>query len=685
MFRIKIWNTFRKEKFPKNMVLLFFILCGMLSFGQNSLENSNALGSYPSKKARESLISFNKNKSNQKVYADSLLSLSNAYVKNGEFAEASLAIEKVLGIYTSLNDIQSIGKCYDKIASIFYYQGDYVDALSAFDRSITSYKQINYKTGIASAVNNKGAIYSMLGNYPKALNHYKKAVKLNETLNNKKQTASTVQNIGGIYLEMGDYEKAMSYFQIARKTYERISDKKTLSQVLNAIGEIYIRKKDYTLAMVHFDSALRLAKEVDDGQRILEAIFKLGEIFELQDNFKKSLVYHEQALQLAKKLKNTLYQSRSLIAIGLVSYKLGKKQLAIVNCKEGLKIATAIKTVAPQKAACDCLYKVYKSLSQANSALAYYEQSVSLQDSLQARQTSGDLLHMEFEKQILLDSIVQVEKETKLQIRHGQEVAKKVKQRNYLIISGCFVLVIAGGLWNRLNFAKKSKARLQVEKDLSEHLLLNILPQEIANELKEKGYVDAQDFEKASILFTDFKSFTETASKLSPQQLVEEINVCFKAFDAIMETYNIEKIKTIGDAYMAAGGLPKPDTKAVKNTISAALDLQEFITKRKIKNASQNRPAFEMRVGIHVGPIVAGIVGIKKFQYDIWGDTVNTASRIESNGAVGKVNISQDTYQLVRNEQDLAFEYRGKITAKGKGELEMYFVRKANITINPDL
>ena len=151
---------------------------------------------------------------------------------------------------------------------------------------------------------------------------------------------------------------------------------------------------------------------------------------------------------------------------------------------------------------------------------------------------------------------------------------------------------------------KKSKARLQIEKDRSEHLLLNILPEEIAEELKEKGFVDAQDFDTASILFTDFKSFTETASHLTPQELVEEINVCFKVFDHIMEEYNIEKIKTIGDAYMAAGGLPQPDINAVKNTILAALDMQAFIRKRKQENDLRYKPAFEMRVSIHVGPIV---------------------------------------------------------------------------------
>jgi adenylate cyclase len=208
-------------------------------------------------------------------------------------------------------------------------------------------------------------------------------------------------------------------------------------------------------------------------------------------------------------------------------------------------------------------------------------------------------------------------------------------------------------------------------------LLLNILPADIAEELKIHGKAEARDFDMVSILFTDFKGFTEASAKLSAQELVGEINVCFEAFDGIMAKYEVEKIKTIGDAYMAAGGLPVPTDDSIKNTVLAALEMQAFITKRKTEMDTAGKPAFEMRVGIHTGPVVAGIVGVKKFQYDIWGDTVNTASRIESNSEAGKVNISQATYELVKDDSNFTFESRGKIEAKGKGEIEMYFVSKA--------
>ena len=195
-------------------------------------------------------------------------------------------------------------------------------------------------------------------------------------------------------------------------------------------------------------------------------------------------------------------------------------------------------------------------------------------------------------------------------------------------------------------------------------------------ELKEKGKADARDFEMVSILFTDFKGFTEQSAKLSAAELVHEINHCFEAFDGIMEKYGIEKIKTIGDAYMAAGGLPVPTDDSVKNTVLAALEMLTFITARKAKMDAAGKPAFEMRVGIHTGPVVAGIVGVKKFQYDIWGDTVNTASRIESGSEPGMINISESVYQKIKEDSDYEFHSRGKIEAKGKGLISMYYVER---------
>ncbi len=170
------------------------------------------------------------------------------------------------------------------------------------------------------------------------------------------------------------------------------------------------------------------------------------------------------------------------------------------------------------------------------------------------------------------------------------------------------------------------------QKEKSEELLLNILPSEVADELKEKGYTTAKSFDEVTVLFGDIKGFTNVAEKMTAQELVKEINAYFSAFDGIIQKYGLEKIKTIGDAYVAAGGLPEKNSATVQNVVEAAIAMQKEIGTLKQERVSSNKPYFELRIGIHTGPVVAGVVGIKKFQYDIWGDTVNLAARMEQSG-----------------------------------------------------
>jgi adenylate cyclase len=214
---------------------------------------------------------------------------------------------------------------------------------------------------------------------------------------------------------------------------------------------------------------------------------------------------------------------------------------------------------------------------------------------------------------------------------------------------------------------------LETEKQKSDQLLLNVLPIEIAEELKKNGKVEPIYYDCVSVLFTDFKGFTQLSEKMTPRELVDELDYCFSYFDGVVEKYELEKLKTIGDSYMCAAGIPKYSPNHAFNAILAALEIQQFMELRKMQKAQQKIPYWAIRIGIHSGPLLAGVIGHKKFAYDVWGDTVNTASRMESSGIPGNINISQATFELVKDFCEC--EYRGKISAKNKGELDMYLVR----------
>jgi class 3 adenylate cyclase len=206
----------------------------------------------------------------------------------------------------------------------------------------------------------------------------------------------------------------------------------------------------------------------------------------------------------------------------------------------------------------------------------------------------------------------------------------------------------------------------------SEALLLNILPKNVAEELKENGYAAARFYPSASVMFTDFVNFTQVSEKMRPEDLVHELDYCFRQFDAIIGKYSIEKIKTIGDAYLCVSGLPASNPDHAITILQAAKDIRAFINNYRLQRLATQQTYFDIRIGIDSGPVVAGVVGSSKFAYDIWGNTVNTAARMEQNSEPGAINVSGDTWALAKDH--FQFTYRGKIAAKNKGEVDMYFV-----------
>jgi class 3 adenylate cyclase len=224
----------------------------------------------------------------------------------------------------------------------------------------------------------------------------------------------------------------------------------------------------------------------------------------------------------------------------------------------------------------------------------------------------------------------------------------------------------------KLELKEQENKIITKDKQQYEELLLNILPFEVAQELKEKGKSEAKMFDHVTVMFTDFKDFTKIGEQMSAGQLVKEIDYCFSSFDKIIQKFGIEKIKTMGDSYMCAGGLPAINKTHATDVIHAAIEIRDFVLKHQKEREAKGETPFEIRIGINTGPVVAGIVGIRKFAYDIWGDTVNIASRMESGGEPGRINISGSTYEQVKDK--FACTYRGKIEAKNKGEIDMYFV-----------
>lgn len=573
------------------------------------------------------------NTKNLKLYmADGLNIQGLAKEVQGENVEALILFEQCKQLYVEETDSSGIAASWQNIGSIYENLGDYPRTLSCYQKSLKIYEELNKLNGMARSFNNIGIVYKVQEEHGQALKNFQKGLELFEKLNDVRGIANSKQNIGIIHYELEDYPKALEYYNQSLTLYRELSDDWGAAAALNNIGSLYEDQQEYQKALEHFNQSLKIREALSDNSGISRTMHNIGNVYNDQHEYQKAIEW----------------------------------------CSSGLSLGVEIEGVREQRDACRCLYNAYKALGQGIKALEFHEQMLAWDDSLKSVETFEMLRQMEFQSKLLADSLNSEKEMLQVKMTHEEELHRKETTKNVFLGAGLFLLLVAGVLYGRNRFIEKNRDKMEEEKNRFQTLLLNILPLEVAEELNEKGKAEAREFDNVSVMFTDFKDFTESAAKLSARELVDEINICFEAFDDIVDKYGVEKIKTIGDAYMAAGGLPKQFADSAKNTVLAAMEMQRFIEERKSKMDKLGKPSFQMRVGIHTGSVVAGIVGVKKFQYDLWGDTVNTASRMESSGEVGEVNVSESTFNLVKDE--FAFDYRGEIEAKGKGRIKMYFL-----------
>lgn len=592
----------------------------------------------------------------------------------GDATKALVYFQRGLSIFEQISNKNGIAASGSNIGRIYGSQGENQKALEYYQRSLNIFEEIGDTTGMATSLVNIGTIYTGLSDYTKGLDYFQQSLKISEKVADKEGIGSSVFNIGYIYEQLEEYSKASACYQRSLKIFEELGNKPAVAGLLMNFGNISDAQGDQSKALDYYQQSLKIDVEIGNKTGSVNTLNNIGFILFNQGDYVNSMDYYQRSLKLKEEIGDKSGMPVTLYNIGELLLKQGDHKGAIRFCEKGLQIALEVGNVVGQRDACKCLYDAYKSIGNGNKALQYHERMLVLTDSLDMDETSKKLQQMEFQEQMLADSLKQEGEKLRLKMVNDEKLRKESRARNMAIGAGILLLFVAIGFYSRARYIRRSRTALQIEKDRSDDLLLNILPAEIAEELKAKGRADARDFDMVSILFTDFKEFTQTSEKLTAKELVAEINTCFEAFDAICGKHGIEKIKTIGDAYMAAGGLPVPTADSVTNTVRAALEMQAFIMVRKVRMDAAALPAFDMRIGIHTGPVVAGIVGVKKFQYDIWGDTVNTASRMESAGEVGKVNISGSTYELVKEDPEFRFSSRGRMEVKGKGEMEMYFV-----------
>jgi len=555
-------------------------------------------------------------------------------INSSKYSEAKEFTYELLEQPEIHEDIFSLAKAYTMLGSVYKNLSDYQKAIEYYTYSLGMYEKMGDKVGIAANIGNIGNVHRLLSNYHIAIEFYQKSLQINEDIDNKIGVANNLNNIGIVYFSLSDYHNAIEYYSKSLKIYEKIGNKIGISANLGNIGNVYTNLLDYPKAIEYYMKALQIKEEIGKKEGIGNTLGNIGNFYKEISEYPKALEYLERALQIYEEIGSKDSIAINLGNIGSVYKELLDYTKALEYLKKAYSLSKEIGTKSITMESLKELSELYEKIGDNEIAFSYYKQYITLEKEIksieakkQAERFDGERKSAEREKQLAVE---------------------------------------------------------RAESDAVKRILHNILPVDIADRILKKETFIADHFESVSVLFMDLVGFTTLATIAPPKQLVYLLDAIFQKADDILEQFGLEKIKTIGDGYLAVANVTSPLEEHQKATAQAALQL--LVT---MKDFTVNIPTdlgdtnwindmndIKIRIGIHTGEVVAGIIGKNKYTYDLWGDAVNVASRMESNSEAGRIHISEHFAKSIELYSDFNIIPRGEIFVKGKGTMNTFWLEK---------
>jgi class 3 adenylate cyclase/Tfp pilus assembly protein PilF len=569
-----------------------------------------------------------------KGLANALNSIGSNYSSLYKHLESVKYYKKSLAIYERLNDKEGMGEPLNNLGISYLEQSKYPIALKYFFRCLKLYDQLGKKKNKAHSLNNIGVIYFNTFDFPKALKFFKQYLSIAKELDNQEMQAQAMMNIGNAYSNLSKPQEALEYYKKSLKLFETVGNMPQVAINLMNLGWLYSEQADYTTSLEYLERALKLSESLGDKPSVSYTLLCISEAYWLMYKDTNSHKTPELTANIALNRQSNL-------------------NLSIENAIEAKRVSEEVGNLNNSSSAYSALYRGYKEKGELGKALSNYEKYVELKDSIYSKENRDKIAALEKARETDVNRI-------KIAKQKVQIEAQKTEQ-SFIIYSFIgillFILTVLG-----LVFYQRKKA---------DKLLYNVLPISIAKRLKKKEHPISDYFPLASIIFIDIVGFTSLSKETDPQVIVTILNKIFTHYDTIADKYGIEKIKTIGDAYMATAGIPVAQSDNPIRAARMAIEVQELMSEYKTDDGIK----IEVRIGLDCGPVVAGVIGEKKFIYDMWSDAVNTASRMESMGKAGEIHISERFKEAINEVEEFDFEERGEMTVKGKGKMKTYFLK----------
>lgn len=569
----------------------------------------------------------------------------------GDFTKALEMMRRAQAIYRTLNDRIGDATATNNIANLYLMGGDYDAALAAYSESLAAHRELNDLDGIARATGNIGNLYKETGEFEQALKFYEESLRLYDDLKDPAGIGRITGNIGGCYFAMNDYTVAFEYYNRSERIHEDLGDRLRVARMRANIGSIYSNMGVPESALRLSLDALTMHEEIGDRYGIAHLTGIIGDTYADLQQHDLAVEWLERGITLARDLNNRRDLAHFIYSLAAVYLELGRIDEAEALVIQGLAVSDQLPVVRAGLFLCNA--RIMLSRGKQDLVRPLIEQALEIADQhrLREMQTSAHRylrdLHREsgpLQTYIYHDDLYeQLSEQTRGDVQHKRMAIASAERRI-------------------------SEERRTAERQRA--LLYNTLPANIADRLlrEEQEVADLHEF--CVIMFLDIVAFTETASAMAPNDLIVLLNSVFSICDAVSQRHGLMKVKTIGDSYMAVA-LPTNDqtpSEMVTSVADAALDLLQ-----EIPHAGAG---LNVRIGLHSGPAVAGVIGKDRLQYDLWGDTVNVASRMESSGEPGRIHVSEQIAHHL-SSATVRLVPRGRIEIKGKGTMTTYWLESA--------